>query len=96
MRIGAERLGVEEVVVDAAVDHVARARRPLVVRMKTVPSRDDEVAAFDQLDAHLLGEEAVLEVRRVVDAGREQHDHWRVATSGAAPCACSVSSSWLG
>ena len=37
----------------------------------------DEVATLDQLDAHLAGEERVLEVRRVVDARRE-HDDARV------------------
>ena len=35
---------------------------------------DEEVAAFDQLDAHLVGEEGVLVIGGVVDAGREQHD----------------------
>ena len=34
----------------------------------------DEIAALDDLDAHLAGEKAVLEVGGVVDAGREQHD----------------------
>ena len=34
----------------------------------------DEVAAFDQIDAHLAGEIGVLEVGGVEDAGREQDD----------------------
>ena len=37
---------------------------------------DEQVLALDQLDAHLLGEERVLEVRRVVGA-RRQHGHGR-------------------
>ncbi len=38
------------------------------------PAIHNEVAAFDQLDSHLLSEEAVFEVSAVVDAWREQHD----------------------
>ena len=34
----------------------------------------EEVAPLDQLDPHLLRQEGVLEVGRVVDAGRQQHD----------------------
>ena len=34
----------------------------------------EEVTALDELDAHLLGEERVLEVRRVVDARCEDDD----------------------
>ena len=66
-RVAAEHDGVEERVVDAAVDHVdaleavGGAHRHHVVV-------DHEVAALDQLDAHLAGEERVLEVRGVVHA----------------------------
>ena len=35
---------------------------------------DDEVTAFDKLDAHLAGEVGVLKVGGVEDAGGEQHD----------------------
>ena len=35
---------------------------------------DEQVAAFDQLDAELVGQERVLVIGGVVDAGREQHD----------------------
>ena len=44
----------------------------------------DQVAALDELDAHVAGEERVLEVRGVVDAGREQHDGRRRALPGGA------------
>ena len=37
-------------------------------------SCDEQVLALDELDAHLLGEERVLEVGRVVDARRQHHD----------------------
>ena len=65
--VGAEAERIEEGVVDAAVDDVDA---PQAVRRLHV---DDvvlhhQVAALDQLDAHLLGQEGVLEVRRVVDA----------------------------
>ena len=78
--VGAERQRVEEVVVDAAVDHVhalQAARRP----HEDAVLIDDQVAALDQLDAHPLGEEAVLEVGRVVHARAEQHDG-RVGPAG--------------
>ena len=90
-RVGPEVQRVEEVVVDAPVHHVdallarGRAHEDDVVAAH-------EVAALDQLDAHLPGEERVLEVRRVVDAGRE-HDDARVVDARAARCARSASSS---
>ena len=52
---------------------------------------DEEVAALDQLDAHLPREEGVLEVGRVEDAGRQQHDVGRAGAAGAS--ARSVASS---
>ena len=64
---GLEGKRVEEGVVDAAVDHVdlagplGRAHADLVVA-------HEEVAALDQLDAHLLGQERVLEIGAVVAA----------------------------
>ena len=72
-RVAAEHDGVEEGVVDAAVDHVdaleavRRAHRHHVVV-------HHEVAALDQLHAHLAGEEGVLEVGGVVHARREDDD----------------------
>ena len=73
LRIGAEGQGVDEVVVDAAVDHVhlLQARGRAHVDEAVV---DHEVAALHQLHAHLLGEEHVLVEGGVVDAGSEQDD----------------------
>ena len=34
----------------------------------------EQIAAFDELNAHLLGEEHMLEIGAVVAAWREQHD----------------------
>ena len=62
---------IEEGVVDAAVDDIdlLEALRGLHLQRAVV---DDEVLPLDQLDAHLVGEERVLEVGAVVDA-RRQH-----------------------
>ena len=62
---------VEEVVVDPAVDDVDRprpCRRTDIARRSPL---DDQVAALDQLDAHLAGEQGVLEVGGVGDARGE-------------------------
>ena len=77
-RVGAERLGVEEQVVDAAVDDVDALEAVDRAHVDAVVVADDQVAALDERRAHPLGEERVLEVRRVEDAGR-QHGDRRVA-----------------
>ena len=41
-----------------------------------------QIAAFDQFDAHLLRQKGVLEIGGVEDAGREQHDRGLVAAGG--------------
>ena len=72
-RVGAELQRVEELVVDAAVDHVdprgagGRAH-------PDPPARAEQVAALDEFDAHEPREQGVLEVGGVEDAGREHHD----------------------
>ena len=70
----AEHLRVEEVVVDAPVDHVHARPAAHRLHVDAVVTIYREVAALDQLAAHLPREVGVLEVRRVVDAGREHHD----------------------
>jgi hypothetical protein len=55
----------------------------------------EQVLALDQLDAHLLGEEGVLEVGAVVVPGREQDDD-RGCRRGRGATARSVSSSRSG
>ena len=76
--VGAEDLGIEEIVVDPAVDdvHALRAARRFEEDLLVV---DEQVRPQDQLDAHVPGEEAVLEVSGVVRPGREQYDAGRVA-----------------
>ena len=71
-RIAAEHLGVEEVVIDAAVDHVhgfpaCRAAHPDATVFT------DQIAALHQGNSHLLGEVAVLEIGAVEHARGEQH-----------------------
>ena len=75
---GRKTTGSRNCVVDAAVDDVdplesrgGAHRHDVVV--------DDQVAALDQLDAHLGREEDVLEVGGVVDARGEHHDGGVVA-----------------
>ena len=75
-RVAAEVQRVEVVVVDAAVDDVD-ALQPLGRAHRDDVVVAHEVAALDELDAHLPGEERVLEVRGVVHARRE-HDDARV------------------
>ena len=71
--IRAEGEGVEEVVIDAAVDHVD-AFQALGGAHEHLIVLDDEVASLDQLDAELVGEERVLVIGGIVDAGRHQRD----------------------
>jgi hypothetical protein len=79
----AEGQRIEEVVVDAAVDHVHPARALGGAHEDRVVAHE-EVVALDQFDAHLLGEEGVLEIGAVELARRQHHDvriaHARGAT----------------
>ena len=68
---GAERQRIEKIVVHPAIDDVDPAQA------RGCPHVDDvvvhqQVASFDQLDAHLLGQERVLEIGGVEDARREK------------------------
>ena len=78
--IRAEGEGIEEVVVDPAVDHVD-ALQALGGAHEHLIVLDDEVAALDQLDAELVGEERVLVIGGIVDAGRHQR-HRRLGRGG--------------
>ena len=79
-RGGAEHLGVEEVIVDAAVDHIHALQATRRAHVDEVVL-DLQVLPFDQFHAHLLREKRVLEVGAVVHAGREHH-HGRVGAVG--------------
>ena len=82
-RVGAEVHRVEELVVDAAVDHVHRLEALRGAHQHPAAAAH-QVAALDELDAHRAGQQGVLEVGGVVDARRE-HDDGRVGDAGRAP-----------
>ena len=71
--VRAEHEGVEEVVVDAAVDHVDPPQ-PLGGAHVDEAVPDQQVPPFDQRRAELLREEHVLVEGGVVDPGGEQDD----------------------
>ena len=73
-RVAAKGERVEEVIVDAAIDDID-ALAPLRGAHEHARIVDEEIGALHELHAHRLREKGVLEVRGVVRAGREQHDH---------------------
>ena len=75
-RIGPELQRVEELVVDAAVDHVHRLAALRGVHVHAVAGAG-QVASLDQFHAHQPGQQGVLKIGGVVHAGGEQ-DHDRV------------------
>ncbi len=79
-RVGAELQRVEEVVVDAAVDHVD-ALRAAGGAHEHLAADAQQVASLDELDSHQAREQRVLEVRGVVHTRRE-HDDVRVVDPG--------------
>ncbi len=56
-----------KVVVEAAIDHIDPLR-PLRRAHEHRFVLDEQIAALDQFDAHLLGKEGVLEIGAVVGA----------------------------
>ena len=62
-----------KLVVHPAVDHVDPLQPARGAQVDHVVAHE-QVAALDQLDAHPAGQQGVLEVGAVVDAGREEHD----------------------
>jgi hypothetical protein len=71
--VAAEGHRIDEVVVDATVDHVNAAQPAGGAHIDDVVV-GDEVASFNQFNTHLAREVRMLEVGGVEDAGREQHD----------------------
>ncbi len=80
--VGEKHFGVQEQVVDAPVDHVHPLRPLDGAHVDAVVVVDFQVAAFHQFHAHLLGEIGMLEIGRVVDAGREHHHGRLIAGPG--------------
>ena len=77
----AEHLGIEERLVGAAVDDVDAAAAESGTQPHLVVV-DPEVGGLDELEAHRAGEEAVLEVGRVVGAGGEEHHRRGIRRGG--------------
>ena len=69
--IAAETERIEEIVVNAAIDDIDAAQAGGGAHVDDVVV-DEKVAAFDQFDAHLLGEKCVFEIGGVGDAGSEE------------------------
>ena len=78
MRVGPEDHRIEEIVVDPPIEHVDLAQPVDGLHVK-LQVHADQVAALDQLDAHLLREKDVLEKCGVVRTRREQR-HRRMST----------------
>ena len=70
-RVLAEDGGVEEVIVDTAVDDIDLHKAAGGAHVD-IAVGCDEVATFDDLNAHGLGEERMFEVGAVIEPGREQ------------------------
>ncbi len=73
-RIGPEQHRVQEIVVDAAVDHVDQAP-PVGGAQVDAVARAEQVASLDEFGTHEPGQQGVLEVGRIVDARRKDDDH---------------------
>jgi hypothetical protein len=72
---------VEEVVVDPAIDDVDLALAVGAPHVDDVVLHD-QVVPLDEIDAHLPGQEGVLEEGGIVDPRREQDHHGVLAAPG--------------
>ena len=79
-RILAENQRIEEIVVEAAIDHVNALRSARRAHEDRVVL-DEQIAPFDKFDAHLLRQEGVFEIGAVVGTGRQQNDR-RIVDAG--------------
>ena len=72
-RIGAERQRIDEIVVDAAVNHIHAAQAGRGAHVDEIVVHH-QIAAFHQLDSHLPRQKRVLEIGRIENARRQQND----------------------
>src|SRR5690606_13999326 len=72
-RLRAKNFRVEVVITDASIDHIDTLEPARGAHLNVAISHD-EILGLHQLDAHLLGQEAVLVVRAVVTPGRQHYD----------------------
>ncbi len=78
-RFRLEDLGIDELIVDAAIDDVDALQAFGGPHIDDIVL-DEEVGALRQRHTHLLGEIGVLEIGRIIDAGR-QNDDVRLVTA---------------
>ena len=84
--------GSTKIVVDAAIDDIHAAQAGGGAHVDDVVVHE-QIAAFDQFDAHLLRQKSVLEIGGVVNAGGEQRRSRFVAAAVAGASARRVASS---
>ena len=80
-RVGTKRARIEKIVVHPAVDHVDPLRSLRRAHVHRV-ALHEEVDALDELDTHLLGEERVFVIGRVVGTRRQHGDRRRLFARG--------------
>ena len=73
-RFLAERLRVQEEVVDAPVNDVDPLETADCAHVHAVVLRDHEVGALDEFGRHFKSQVGVFEIRRVVDSRGQHHD----------------------
>ena len=91
---GLKARGSRKFVVNPAVDHVDLLR-PAGRAHEDPATVDEQILALDQFDAHLLGQEDMLEIGGVQPA-RRQHDDRRVGPAGRARRRADFCKSWSG
>ena len=74
-RLRSERARIEETVVDPPVDDIDSFRALRGAHIDDIVL-DEQVAALDEFDAKLIGQEGMLIIGRVEPAGRQHHDRW--------------------
>ena len=72
-RVGPEDERIEESVVDPAVDHIDALRPFGRAHIDDIVAYQ-QIAAFDEFDAELIGQKGMFVIGRIILAGREQHD----------------------
>ena len=74
--IGTETFGIDEVIIDSTINHI-HPLEPLCGVHVDVTVIDDQVSTLYQFDSHLLSQEGVFKVSRIINA-RRQHNRCRM------------------
>jgi len=78
-RIGMEHFRIEKQIVHPPIDHIHPLRAVDGAHVGAVVIGHEQVRAFDQLDAHGLGQVGMFEIGTVEHARGQQGDHRRIA-----------------